>query len=349
MDLRRVLQKFDVNEFCKRHGGRKESPSPHTFEWLFPCVSCGSSRLRYNHKKQTWICWGCNDTGGLLKLIQGLERCADLRALEIVFAGYVGGDSPIQGLDLDLVSMYAKPAVRYLPSMHWPKTADRLTAAVMAPHMRAWQYLTWAPPHGRGITVEQVEQYQLGVGRSGRLDNYVVFPCFMDRGLVYYQGRAMWDPPPELEGVARRDWVESTGYRKTLNPISKADDSQAHGHEVMFNYDRAAAHEWIIITEGPVDAIKAGDNAVALIGKDPNPVKLERIARLPARTYVVYLDYGADESAEHIAKELHQYGDVLIATPPPGKDPGDLTRDENAACIQQAARYQPGALNLKLA
>lgn len=344
--FRRALASFDDYKFVYRHKGRKESPSPRTREFLFDCPSCGSSRLRWNAVKHTWICWGCGITGDTVKLVQIMERCDELGAIQYIMDGYVGGDAKIDSLESILPQTVQTPKrgdLRELPQMAWPSGVEVIDPDFFV-HKDAVAYL-----HGRGITSEQIKQYRLGYGRIGRFAGYVIFPCFINFRMVYFQGRASWNPPEDLDKEERKAWIEHTGYKKTMNPTHRG--NEAFGHEVIFNHDLAKASPTVVICEGPVDAIKSGTNAVALLGKAISPEKLSLLANMAATTFVVYLDPGAEERkvAEQLASELSAFGDVYIATPPEGFDPGDLSLEQNAHIISQAERFRPGTLSSNLA
>lgn len=337
--LTRVLRSFDALAFTLKHGGHKETPSIHTYEYLLTCPRCASLRLRWNNRKHTFICWGCKLTGDTIFLIQIMEQCDELGAIDYIYDGYVGGDAKIDKLD-DLIGSAPAPVVmraRALKPIEWPKSVDLLSVPC-APHGQAWAYL-----RSRGVSEASVSAWKLGYGRHGRLSGFVIFPCFVDGHLVYWQGRACWDPP-DLPSEARKLWVQSTGYRKTLNPTTR--EGYATAGDVLLGYDRARSLKHIVIVEGPIDAIKVGDGAVALLGKVLTPAKLDRLMRTRAQRFTVYLDRGKEEreAALKMAAELSAFGEVFIATPPEGFDPGSLTYEQNAKVIKEAPRYQPGAL-----
>lgn len=339
-DLERALRAFDADAFARRHGGRKESLSPASREYLLTCP-CGSSRLRWNVAKNVWVCWGHptrqGSSGTTLALICALEDCEEIDAIGIVLSGYVGGDAKIETLSGRLTEGRPR-GVRRLPQIPWPRDVDRLTEPC-APHARAWQYLA-----SRGITAEQVRTYQLGFGRSGRLKDYIVFPVYMDRAMVFWQGRASYDPPAHFTSDERRNWIALVGYRKTLNPVSVGQN--ATGSEVLFNLDQASTSETIVVCEGPVDAMKVGQHAVALLGKVAQPVKVQRLIRTSARAFIIYLDRGEEErkSALALARDLVPYAPVWIASPPEGHDPGSLSPEQNAHILSSAEHFEPGKL-----
>ncbi len=326
--------------FAKRHYGYKESKNARSKEYLLVC-RCGSERLRWRHEpgvKEAWICWGCRRSGDTVQLVQWLEQLNDEDAVEFILKGYEGGDAVTMLTDPTrperVVHLSDREALKRLAVIRWPKGVDIVADNEVS--RRAWVYLL-----GRGLTREQVFEYRVGFGRHGRLAGYVVFPIFMDGGLVYYQGRATWDPPAGTS-EHRRAWVKATGYRKTLNPVNR--DGNASAEQVLFNYDRAMVEPHVVICEGPIDAIKVGQHAVALFGKVPSNTKIERLLRMHAQRYTIYLDPGDEErdSAEQLAAELSGFAPTFIATPPDGSDPGSLSQEENRRVLGQAEPYRPG-------
>lgn len=334
--LEQAIAAFDVASFARTVGGRKESLSPFAFEWLFSCPYCASSRLRFNTQKRTGVCWVCKRGFNTFTLVRDVLKLDEYGTIEWFVSRYVGGDSTADSLASDLHPMLpVKPMVRRLPPIAWPVGAELLTVPC-APHMRAWQYLAT-----RGMTVEMVREFGLGFGRGGRVKDRIVFPHRMDGAVVYWQARATWDPPEDLNKEARKRWIEETSYIKTINPLAKTEED-VQAHEVLYNYDRAAIESHVVIVEGPIDAIKVGPHAVALDGKVASPTKLERLKRMRASCFTIYLDRGEEEwrSACNIATELSSGAEVRITVPPAGYDAGALTREYNAAVIAGAQAWQ---------
>lgn len=296
--------------------------------------------MRWNHPaKCTWICWGCKRSGNSISLIQALERVDLLGAIDVVVSGYVGGTATGE---MGLIHVRSSAPRKILP-MPWPAGVDLLDAR-NPKHAKAVLYLS-----SRGISPEKAKEYRIGVGVSGRFSNYVVFPVYEDGLLMYFQGRATWDPPTSLGNEARKAWVKATNYRKTLNPTSSEDHATAQ--DALFNYDKAKHHSTVVICEGPVDAIKVGPNAVALFGKSPSLQKIAKLKEMSALEYIVYLDRGEEEraQAEKLASELSAVANVRIATPPEGHDPGSLSTEANAAVLRLALPWDSvGALKALL-
>ena len=324
--LDRALQQFDADAFAKRVGGTKESRSARSHEYLLPCFECGSSRLRWNTVKHAWICWGCNRTGSTLQLIERMLGLDEMAATAYVVRGYEGGEGCHANLSLGVHAPAPKPreGLQRLPLIQWPHGVERLD--YIHAHAAAWIYL-----HKRGVGRDEANAWRLGYGRDGWLKGYLIFPVFMDDGLVYWQGRACYDPPNG----------ERKGFKKTLNP--KSLEGYASAGDVLLNYDRARTEEHVVITEGPFDAIKVGPHAVALLGKVPTPQKIARLLRMRALRFTVYLDRGDEERqyAQKLARELSAQADVYIAEPPEGADPGSLTAAQNAEVVRRPVRFKP--------
>lgn len=339
----RAILSFDAKAFVKKHGGHKESTSDRSHEYLLECPFCQGHNLRWNARKGTgvWVCWNCRKTGDTIFLIQIFERCDREDAIKFLFDGYVGGDAQ---LFLSEIASMPQPIVlgrkklNRLPIMNWPAMVARVTIA----HAPAYSYLL-----DRGITAQQIEEYHIGVGLGGWLKDYVVFPVYMDGGLVYWQARATWNPPAGLSKPAKKAWIDATKYRKNLNPLNppKGAPPQAIAGEVLFNYDRASTFEHVVICEGPVDGIKIGPHATGLLGKGTD-TKIERLRRMNAKYYTVYLDRGIvkpgelkseeRQKAEFIALELAGFAPTYIAEPPEGFDAGALSFEQNSRIIDQA-------------
>jgi hypothetical protein len=343
-----ALRQFDADAFAKRHGGYKESLNPRSREWLLTCPDprCRSERLRWRHEpgvKMAWICWGCRKTGDSVDLVMRMERVDQIAAVKYILDGYVGGDAPT-ALQLSAKADTSRPQLMRLPVISLPQGFEWLTPNCTAPHAAAWDYLCRV----RGIQPEDVVANKLGYCRTGRLARYVVFPCFMDGGLVYWQGRATWDPPSGLKDAPLKAWKKATGYRKTLNPYS--DDHGTTASEILYGYDEASVSPHVVAVEGPIDRVQVGPHAVGLFGKVASPTKVERLLRMRAQRYTIYLDRGEEELARamELGAQLSTYAPTFIAVPPVGFDPGKLTRAQNAAVVARAEPYRTQGLTSKL-
>lgn len=339
-DVDRALEQFDAQAFVDRHGGYKESRNPLSKEYLLTCL-CGSERLRWRHEpglKMAWVCWGgCGRSGDTLALISMFEGISREDAIGIVMDGYEGGDAVQILTDTIALKKPSRTHLERLPTMQYPDGFEPLHWG-SAYHELGWRYL-----EGRGVLHEMALEFSLGFARKGRLKNYVIFPVFMDGGLVYYQARAAWDAPAHLDKAGRKAWEKATRYRKTLNPSS---EESVGASSILMNYDRAAVEPHVVIVEGPIDAVKVGPNAVALLGKALSEAKIERLLRMRAHRYTIYLDRGQEELevAYRLGEILNDRAPTYIATPPEGYDAGALSRAQNARVLAGSIPFRSRGL-----
>ncbi len=319
IDFNEVLRRYDAGAFVSRHGGRKESRAPTSSEYLLRCP-CGSSRLRWNSVKGAFRCWGCRRDGGTLDLVQLLEQCSMERAVEIVASSQLPpGAAPTVLGQVGLVRRTVGEVLRRLPPMRWPREAELLDPSFRA-HEPAWAY--W---RSRGLGAAEARACGVAYARRGRLDGRLVLPVHMDGAVVYYQARTIGDALP-----------------KTRNPSSY--EAEASASEVLFGYDSARGAGHVVVVEGPFDALRVGPHAVALLGKTASPAKVERLRRMSAIRYTVYLDRGDEErrEARRLASLLSEWAPTYVAEPLEGHDPGSLDPARNAEVVAAAVPAVPG-------
>ena len=100
----------------------------------------------------------------------------------------------------------------------------------------------------------------------------------------------------------------------------------------------------VVVVEGPTDVWRFGPGAVAMFGKQPSGHQRDLLRRhFPGRPIVVLLDVDAQADARQIQQQLATARPgvidrhVVIGQLPPGRDdPGDCTREELQAAIDQA-------------
>jgi len=150
-----------------------------------------------------------------------------------------------------------------------PKEFVRLTLPPASPadHL-FYNYLRY-----RGVTDNEIDDYGLGYCAGGRYGGFLVFPFYMHGMPVYFTTRAVLGPP-----------------MKSLNP-------KAGRRFFLFNYDRAIQYPHIVITEGPLDAIAAGPNAVALTGKSISDAQIRLLDRTTVERITILLDADAERDA----------------------------------------------------
>jgi hypothetical protein len=126
-------------------------------------------------------------------------------------------------------------------------------------------------------------------------------------------------------------------------------------NELLYNYDRARQHEFVVICEGPSDVWSFGPEAVALFGKSMSARQVEMIREGGWSAAVIMLDedalhkkVGSFSAVEKVQAALTQIHGLAVAVVrlPPGKDPGDYDSEYLRAFV--AARTGEHGLKLPI-
>jgi len=147
---------------------------------------------------------------------------------------------------------------------------------------------------GRGFGSDYWTRYNIGYAES--VPGRVIIPIDKD----YWQGRAISDSISP----------------KYLNP-------KEPGRDVIFNRVALQRYEEIAITEGAFSAMAIGDNAVALIRKDPTVEQTDRILGSIARRFIIALEPGAFGTMQKIMEVLRKADREVIIWKYSVGDPND--------------------------
>lgn len=131
----------------------------------------------------------------------------------------------------------------------------------------------------RGVGEDMWDRYSLGVAES--IQGRVIIP--IEKG--YWQGRSVYS------------WLKP----KYINPKVEA-------REVLFNSVALQNYDEIVICEGAFSAMAVGDNAVALIGKEPTEEKLLRLQNAEVGHYIIALEQNAWKTVQRLAEGLFKSG-----------------------------------------
>lgn len=291
-------------------------------EVLLDCPQCGKRKLSVNVERRKWHCWVCasrpgvgQSAGGMVALVEVVEGVGRAVA-EAILAKYgrppVGTGTIAGALD---------------PGAGNPPQAR---IATPIPYPPTWQPCTSVLPYmaERRITLADAQEWGLGFCTGGVYANRLIFPVFEGGQLVYYQGRAMWPKPP---GDKR--------YRKSLNPPGIS--GMANSGDLLMNLDRARNYPRVAVTEGPMDCLRTGPDAVCTFGKQISPAQVGRL--LAAGVRAVDLMWDADAASEiwAAANWLLSYFEVRAVFLRAG-DPADHTREELAVYRAAAMSMRSG-------
>lgn len=321
-----AIERFDLLGYVHEHGGSEAQSG----EWVLTCPVCAKEKLVVNLRKKSWHCWVCqryatvqtvagprrqavSGAGGLLDLIQLVDRVPRKRAVEMVLAaGITAKDlAQITMADLqtwDMRGGLAEPTP-IPPPPNW------------APIDRLLPYMAH-----RGITLEDARRLGMFWCWGGRYGNRLVFPVWEATQLLYWQARAMWEPQPGED------------YVKALNPPRTP--GAAVSSEVFMGLHHARQYPRVWITEGPVDAIHAGPDAVCSFGKSLSPVQLSRLWASGVRAVDLMYDADARADMEALAPLLASLFDLRLVYLPHG-DPGAWPHAELVKLRQFAVEVRP--------
>lgn len=307
-----LLQRFDLARYLLDRGARHTTRE----EWELDCPKCGKHKLVVNVDKRAWHCWHClkqtppdkfgrrltlDGAGGLLQLLVLLEGWTPDQIFSHLVSGSWWTESDLRQIgrsDLMAEVLWHTQAAVTIP---YPEGAQNFVDGNMA-------YLV-----KRGITIDDVQGFGLFWCSWGRYRGRLMFPVFERGSLVYYQGRAMWEPGPGED------------FRKSLNPPRSP--GSATSDQVLFNLDRARYFDRVAITEGPIDAIHTGASAVCTFGKRITPIQVAKLLQAGVRAIDLMWDADAVAEMEATLPFLAQFFSARIVRVPDGYDPGALPRE----------------------
>jgi hypothetical protein len=338
-----AIEKFDLATYCAEHGGDELQPG----EWTLFCPSCGKDKLVVNVQKKTWHCWVCQKmewiytsggfkkkalagAGGLIDLIQFLDQKTRQEAVVIILRQDLLDPSLLRKIPDGevLVSRHLEndfQSLAVLPAIPYPESPQKFFRPPMDMVEMAARDVAWRYANLRGITDEDIEFFGLFFCNRGRYQHRLVFPVYENRTFVYFQARAMWEPRPGERFV------------KSLNPprIEEA----AVSSDVLFNYDNATACPVVCITEGPIDAIHAGWDAVATFGKQISGMQIAKLVKAGVKHVQLMWDADALQDMLRVAPLLSVFFESVSIVQLPCGDPGNFTRGQNAEFRARAWRY----------
>ena len=158
----------------------------------------------------------------------------------------------------------------------------------------------------RGVTKEDIFYWKIGYCNGGDYANRIIIPSFNMDGKVNFF-------------VARTYGKEWPKYK---NPPAHRD--------IVFNELWISWDKPVILVEGAFDAIKAGPNAIPLLGSSlrEDSVLFQAIVKNDPAVFIA-MDKDATGKATHIAKRLMQYGVELYKIDlKEYNDVGEMTKEE---------------------
>lgn len=310
-DFRQKLLIFPIEKYLEDHGISYEEKTKY---FLMDCPSCGKTeKFIVNKESKYFTCFVCPFRGGLQNLIALLDDITTHSACKLIANSVIY--TKTDDLDSDLnkhneLSLEQK-INKLIPEIDLPYFFEKINLKESTSVSR---YLM-----GRSFTQELIDLY--GILYSPTTQR-VIFPIedHLSR-LVGWQARDITDEN-DIKIL-----TSPTGLLKTL---------------LLYNFNNVIDEEFITITEGPIDAIKAFHmNGVCTFGKQISRSQLELIS-LNKRLKTIYLCLDIDAHAEtaKLAAELSGIYKVKIVNNFGTKnDIGACTLDEADYYINSAIDY----------
>lgn len=304
-------------------GPARQSPGD---ERAFECPHCGKSNLWINVKKLVVHCWTCPYGMSLRRFLSEFQHISMASAQAVLQRGghgpYTldasGGFSEMDAPDLEVVDLG-----------WWAQTFQDPIRSKTRLGRKAYAYLTKPPPEGRGLDPEVVLRYFIRYAEEGRYRGRVLIPIVEDPEIVYF---------------VARDFLGRDKKYKYLNP--RPEEIRKKAGQVLFNFDRARRHSPVVLVEGVFDAISVGSTAMAMLGKTLSAGQRTKLVDANVKHLLIIgdRDVSIQEKQAQNARLARIFESVRWTPPPAKKDPGDMTRREIAALLNQAQLLQPGLL-----
>ena len=250
-------------------------------------VNFSQNKKGYN----PWHCWVCDKKGSRIsslfkKISASAEKFEELKKL-------IGSEVEVKR---------EKSTVQLkLPQEYKPILGSK---DILARH--AFSYLK-----KRGITIDDIEKYNIGYCETGRYAKMVIIPSYDESGnLNYFTGRSFEKDP----------------YIKYRNPEVSRDIVP---FELFINWNIP-----LVLCEGPFDAIAIKRNAIPLLGKNIQQNLMKKIVTSKVEKIYIALDTDAQKQAVKFAEYFINEGKEVYFMDLDDKDPSEMGFEKFTNLIQ---------------
>jgi len=265
-------------------------------EVLFFCPKCKhhKKKLSVNIAADKFKCWVCDYAGHSIRRI--VRGYGDRRTL---------GEWDELTNHVDITSfedLFQGESEEAEQRIFLPEEFRSLTSKTLPLHASlVKRYLA-----DRGLDRRDILHWKIGYCVSGQYEGRVIVPSFSSAG--------------ELNYFVARSY--NNHWKKYMNPPAS--------RNIVFNDLMIDWNSDIILVEGVFDAIKAGSNAIPLLGSQLNERSklFQAIVKHDPRVYLA-LDADAEKKSTNLIKKLLTYGVELYKVEvAPYSDVGEMSRDE---------------------
>jgi DNA primase len=266
-------------------------------EYLFHCPSCNhhKKKLSVNIDKNKFKCWICDYSGRTIRRL--VRKHGDYKQLQKWNS--LTGRIEIESFEsiFEQKKEVEEKVRLYLPEDFVSLTGKNHSALASKP----LNYLK-----SRGIDRDDILKWKIGYSLSGKYGGRILIPSFSDDGSLNY--------------FVARSYMSS--YSKYLNPPASKN--------IVFNHLYVDWDSDVVLVEGVFDAIRAGANAIPILGSSLNEdsVLFQEIIKNDATIYVA-LDPDAEKKSLKLMSKLLQYDiEVKKVNIFPYSDVAEMTREE---------------------
>jgi DNA primase len=246
-------------------------------DYVIDCPFCGDDTKQHMHiaiDKPLYHCFRCDAKGSWTTFVMQTLQVNYVLALAELYA--LPKLSKFATVNLSLITSTAKEQKEFA------KLPDGFTRLADDNTINAKPYKKYLMH--RGVYREAWHNYDLGYATT--VPFRVIIP--IEQG--YWQGRSIYK------------WHEP----KYINP-------HIESRSLLFNSAALTLYDEVVITEGAFSAMAVGNNAIALISKEPTNERMERILNSQAHTFIIALEKNAFGSMQRLADALVGDGrDVII-------------------------------------
>jgi hypothetical protein len=279
-------------KFGKRY---RKGKGRNGVEYKVCCPFCTRHGLKPDRKYKLWInpskgvyrCWRCNTKGPITDLFANISRFGEDPFKRIM-------SKPLESIKVGPGKVYGLHEV------------DEENLGYRYMQRRGFDPAALGSVYGVSYCYDG-KVFNMGDAQF-RTFNTVVFPLWMDKMIVGWQARLLYNPDDltEEDCAAYNFPVDDEG--EYVRPPKYFTSPGIEKSRVLYNYDKAIESELVVLTEGPTDVLATGPNAVGALGKGISEEQLH-IIKGRWKAAVVLLDPDA-------VKTAHEVSDVLSAVMP---------------------------------
>ena len=328
----------DITGYDYRESGSSD-------EIYMDCPFCGKANKLYISNRGQWICFRCETKGrSVTSFVMQYHDCSVSEAKELL-QDY-GFTELTAGQDANIGLIKQDSLFTALSNMR--ETIQQMSAKLCPPmptnvkplitnlnNPESYPYLWYLK--GRGITLEEIEYFNICYVVNGELGREDKKPLHIEKSIVF----------PTYDQLGRQIYwntrsIEVNPYIKSLNAPAK--DNEYSKRDTLFNMNHVTNHSDMVICEGVFNAITstiADYVGIATFGKAITDDQIKLMVSLNPKNYYIFLDNDALKQELELTKRLYNQGVsydrmYLVKNPYGEKDANDIGKAKTHQLLNQA-------------